>query len=464
MVGLLKKSAAGLVFEADGAKLTQSCNSTAYGDSSMVGRQDRWQGDLFVVGSLKDLVPEDYILKRIDRVLDLGWLRAELNDCYCQNNGRPSIDPEAAIRLMLAGLCLGIIHDRHLMREAQVNLAIRWFAGYRLHDKLPDHSSLTKIRLRWGKGRFKKIFERTVQACVKAGLVAGEMIHIDATLIRADVSWDSIVEKRLEQVWQENADSDQSDERASTLGRAMKRSTTDPEATLATASRCQKAEPSYKQHTTVDDRAGVVLDVVVTTGAVNESNLIIEQALRAEATTGIAVRCVTADAGYAYGKVYSALEERNIDAVIPPKAEMRSRSQLPGRQFKYDAKHQIVRCPRGKTLRRSTQVDDRWYYRSRTEDCRDCPLRERCLSPGVKRRSIVIGDDHEVLLRARRRRHKPDSDFDSAYQRHRWCAEGIHAESKRRHGLGRAFRRGLANMAIQSYLTAAVINLKRLSR
>jgi hypothetical protein len=90
-------------------------------------------------------------LCRVDRVLNLAWLRREVEDCYCLDNGRPGIDPEAALRLMLAGFLLGIVHDRKLMREAQVNLAIRWFAGYQLHDQLPDHSSLTRLRQRWGK-------------------------------------------------------------------------------------------------------------------------------------------------------------------------------------------------------------------------------------------------------------------------------------------------------------------------
>ena len=120
----------------------------------MLGTQKRWQEDLFVTGPLSSLIPDDHILRQVDKVLDLSWLRKEVADLYCTNNGRPSIDPESALRLMLAGFFQGVVHDRKLMREAQVNLAIRWFAGYRLDEKLPDHSSLTKIRQRWGTERF----------------------------------------------------------------------------------------------------------------------------------------------------------------------------------------------------------------------------------------------------------------------------------------------------------------------
>ena len=111
----------------------------------MLGRKGRDQLELFVVGSLDQLVPEDHVLTRKDRALDLGWLREEVADCYCADNGRPGIDPEVAVRLMLAGLLLGIVHDRRLMREAQVNIAIRWFIGYGLHERLPDRRARHRV-------------------------------------------------------------------------------------------------------------------------------------------------------------------------------------------------------------------------------------------------------------------------------------------------------------------------------
>jgi IS5 family transposase len=89
------------------------------------------------------------------------------------------------VRLMLAGFLLGIVHDRRLLREAQVNLAVRWFCGYGLHEALPDHSSLTRIRQRWGAERFRRLFGRTVQACLAAKIAKGELVHVDASLIRA---------------------------------------------------------------------------------------------------------------------------------------------------------------------------------------------------------------------------------------------------------------------------------------
>jgi Transposase domain (DUF772) len=161
------------------------------------------------------------------------------------------LDPEAAVRLMLAGFLLGIVHDRRLMREAQVNLAIRWFTGYALHDELPDHSSLTRIRQRWGAERFRRIFERTVQACVAAKIATGEVIHVDASLIRANVSWEGLAARHIDTVATENAapaaDDCLAKERRQT-GRYKKVCVTDPDASMATNARNRRLEPAYKQH------------------------------------------------------------------------------------------------------------------------------------------------------------------------------------------------------------------------
>src|SRR5918995_5020970 len=199
----------------------------------MLGRKERDQLELFITGSLRQLVPDDHILARVDRVLDLAWLRDEVADLYCADNGRPGIDPEAAVRLMLAGFLLGLVHDRRLMREAQVNLAIRWFVGYGLHEALPDHSSLTRIRQRWGAERFRRMFERTVRACVDAKIAKGEVVHFDPALIRADVSWESLAVRHVEVVSREHeAAPDEAEKVSRKSGKYKKVCTTDPDATM----------------------------------------------------------------------------------------------------------------------------------------------------------------------------------------------------------------------------------------
>jgi len=430
----------------------------------MLGKQDRWQEDLFVACPLRDLVPEDHILKRVDVVLDLGWLREEVRDLYDEAKGRPSIDPEAAVRLMLAGFFEGIVHDRKLLRQAQVNLAIRWFAGYRLHEKLPDHSSLTRIRQRWGAERFKRIFQRTVTACMEAGLVDAETVHIDATLIRADASWDSMVVDHAQKVLEENVcrEEDSAGPKGPP-GKGRKRSRTDPDATLASDCRTRRAEPSYKQHTAVEDKSAVIVDVEVTTGETNEGHELLEQIDRVEEMTGTTVDTVTADTAYAHGTNYAELESRRVNAVIPPQREWRKSKRISINRFTYDHKHKVVRCPRRKILHRCSHGAFGYLYRASAKDCKACPLQARCIPPKVSARTIVIVDGYPALLRARRRRRRWDVGTHATYERHRWKVEGVHGQAKTQHGLRRAVRRGLHNVSIQVYLTAAVINLKRLA-
>jgi transposase len=430
----------------------------------MLGRKERDQLELFITGSLRQLIPDDHVLVRVDGVLDLSWLREEVSDCYCLDDGRPGIDPEVAVRLMLAGLLTGIVHDRKLMREAQVNIAARWFIGYGLHEKLPHHSSLTRLRQRWGEERFRKIFKRTVEACLKAKIATGDVVHIDASLIRANVSWDSLVKRHVEDVLNENKTEEdlKAEGKGRQSGKYKKICTTDPDATMATNARNRRLEPAYKQHTAVDDKAGVILDVAVTTGQTNEGDMIVPQVDEIAATTRVDIKSVTADAGYSYAKVYGALERRGIDALIPTKAEP-IRSPVPLRRFRFDAKNDIVKCPRGKILRPGNPVAHGRFFYARKRDCRRCSLAAICVSKGRASKGIVISHDYPALLRARRRRERWSHHDRRLYQRHRWRSEGFHGEAKTWHGLARAVRRGLANMKIQAYLTASAINLKRLA-
>jgi transposase len=415
----------------------------------------------------------------VDRILDLSWIHAAVRDRYCQDNGRPSIDPEAALRLMLAGFFYRITGDRALMREAQVNIAIRWFIGYRLDEQLPDRSSLTTIRQRWGDALYREVFERTVKQCMQAGLVNAQTVHIDATLIRADVSWDSVVTRHVEQVIVENDNNDEDDnEHPPTGGRGRRQSAppkqkkyspTDPDATMATSSHRYHLEPTYKQHTAVEDTNGVIVNIEVTTGEVNEGHQLIEQVERIESLTGKSVETVTADCGYAHPANYASLEAREIDAVIPPQSvgiRKNTVQRLPLRRFKYDAHKDRVTCPAGKHLHRSSRnmTGHGYWYRARSIDCKICPLRDRCIPSNTNSRNLLIVDNYPALLRARRRKEKGwDDIIREKYIRHRWHIEGVHGRAKEQHGLRRAARRGLAEVRIQCYLTAAVMNLKKLA-
>jgi len=451
----------------------------------MQGRNDQ-QDRIETIAGLHRLIPDDYILKRIDKVLKTGWVHDLVRHTYSQEIGRPSIDPEAALRLMLAGFLLGIVHDRKLCSEARVNVAIRWFCGYGLMDPMPDHSTLTRIRERWGLELFREMFQRVVGMCVEAGLVDGETIHVDSTLIRADVDKYGMVEDYVERVFKENAEDVKEEgglkaggcsgcvgkdrgvkkkrgKRKRGRSKKAKRSPTDPEAVLAKDRRRGDFIPAYKGHLVVDDRCGVIVDVEVTKGSANESTQLMGQIERTESNTGSKVGKVTADAGYATSANYGDLEEMGVDAVIPPQPERRKGKIIPARRFKYDQKHDHVVCPEGRKLTRSSAVDVGWNYKAKAHDCRKCRLKARCVPVKSSSRSIYIPDGFTALLRGRRRKYRWKEECSESYTRHRWMAEGRVAETKVQHKMSRAVRRGLPNVTIQALVTAMAINLKRLA-
>ena len=159
------------------------------GDAGMMGQQSGGQKQLFYSFNLDDHVPADHLLRGIDRFLDLGDLRRHLAPFY-SHTGRPSIDPQLLIRMLVVGYCFGIRSERRLCEEVHLNLAYRWFCRLGLEDPVPDHSTFSKNR----HGRFRDsdtlrfVFEQVLERCVREGLVGGEGFAIDASLVKADAN------------------------------------------------------------------------------------------------------------------------------------------------------------------------------------------------------------------------------------------------------------------------------------
>lgn len=422
---------------------------------------------MFIPG-MSSLVEEDHLLRKVDKILKTKWFRELVRPMYCDDNGRPSIDPESALRLMLAGVLLGINHDRKLMRAARDSIAIRWFCGYNLMDDLPHHSSLTRIRQRWGRDTFLQVLQHTVKQCADAGLLSHEMVHIDSTMIKADASLDSVVKTYVDELSEREDGDDTDDLKRSSPNKKKKkerRSKTDPDATFSRTNKKQPYMLGYKQHTVVDDKAGVVVDVHVTTGKVNDSTQLIEQIQRVAQTTGVMPKTVTADAAYATSENYRWLEEMDIDPVIPPQPERVQGKSIPIRRFKYDEKHHVVRCLAKKKMRCFSRNHQGWLFKAEASDCQSCRLKKRCVPEKQSCRRILIVYGYTPLSRGRRRTQKRyvDEKFFNAYKRHKWNVEGRQGEAKVQHGLYRAQRRGRDEVSIQSYMTAIAMNFKRLA-
>jgi len=156
----------------------------------MMGRKERSFAPLVNV-SLEELVPQDHFYRHLDRTLDLSFVREFVQETYA-GGGRPSIDPVVFFKLQLVMFFEGLRSERQLMRHAADRLSVRWYVGYDLGEPLPDHSSLTRIRERYGVEVFRRFFEQIVQQCLQAGLVWGKERYVDATKVKANASMDSL--------------------------------------------------------------------------------------------------------------------------------------------------------------------------------------------------------------------------------------------------------------------------------
>ena len=398
----------------------------------MQTRREPLDNGMTLLPPLEQLIPAEHRLRRLNRVLDLSFIHDVVRDRYCQDNGRPSIDPEVVMRLFILQAIKGIRSVRELMNEVRVNLAYLWFIGYEVGEPLPDHSSLSRALDRFGTEVFDELFRRSIAQCRKSGLIEGKVLHLDATMIRADIRADQ----------------------------AGKPGCSDPDAQHPR----HKNAPGYKQQTVVDETARVIVDVSVMPANRHEHNGAVDAVDRAMAAIGRAPEAVCADRAYANGPNATAMEERYIRLVSPPQRIVLvdwPGDRLTVDDFVYDEDGQVYMCPAGQTLtyigKESTKRKRRRYRASRGV-CPGCALRARCTKS--ERKVLLISPNHQSLVRLR-----ADAETDSFRKLYRARApviEGVFAEEKQWHGLRRAWRRGLSKMLMQSLLTATVINCKRL--
>jgi transposase len=145
---------------------------------------------MMLVPPMESFIRADHRLRKLNKLLDLSFVHEAVQDCYCQDNGRPSVDPEVVVRLFILQAIEGIRSVRELMVEVDASLAYRWFIGYALSDPLPDHSTLSRALDRLGDVVFNQLFVQSIAQCRKSGLIKGKVLHLDATLIRADIQKD----------------------------------------------------------------------------------------------------------------------------------------------------------------------------------------------------------------------------------------------------------------------------------
>jgi transposase len=419
---------------------------------------------------LESFIAEDHFLRKVDRVLEMSFVRDVTAACYAAEMGRYSIDPEVFFRMLLVAHLYGIKSDRRLCEEVRYNLAYRWFCRLSLEDDIPDHSSLSRIRDRYGEEIFEAVFRRIVTICKEKGLVAQEChVMTDATLIAADASLNSLIHNDPEAAEQEAVDQhchrglrDSSSVRRVTNQTHTSR--TDPDATLAQKEGTPR-QLKYKVHQSIDADSRVILDTEVTTGARHDNQPYLGQLQRIRDQYRIAIREATADRGYGSAAIIRTLQQQGITANIPLWSGRVGNSKYLKGELLYDRKRDRFRCPQGKYLTPNPAICGNYKrYVSSSADCRHCLRRSTCATEARKKlpykRYVRRSLDQDLFEEVQARMEEPE--FGRKLSERMWKMEGLFAEAKQNHGLARARYRGRSKVQIQAYLSAMAQNLKRL--
>lgn len=448
----------------------------------MMGQQAGVQDQLFYSFNLDRYVPADHLLRGINQFLDLDELRQHLAGHY-SNTGRPSIDPELMIRMLVIGYCFGIRSERRLCEEVHLNLAYRWFCRLGLEDKIPDHSTFSKNR----HGRFREsdtfrhVFESVLRRCMTEGLVGGEGFAIDASVVRADANRARGVPGEQAADWKSDVVSSRAVreyltavEEANPTDTAPPKSVslTDPAARY-TAAPGGPAFYAYSTNYLVDVDAGIIVDVEATpafrSDEVNATRTMIN---RVEERFEMKPTRLIGDTAYGAAELLGwMVDEKAIEPHVPVwDKTKRTDGTLSSSDFQWDAHADEYRCPQGHALRSQRRAfqnprthitkADTIIYRSSQSDCATCPMKARCCPNTLIRK--IARSVHESARDVARTIAKTGVYEQSRKDRKK--VEMLFAHLKRIMKLDRLRLRGLSGAKDEFLLAATVQNLRRMAK
>ena len=442
----------------------------------MQGRKDN-ESKLFYTVTLSRLVPVDHPVRRISEVLDLGFLYRETREYY-SHEGKPSIDPVVLFKLYLIGYFFGIPSERRLFREAQVNLAYRWYLGYDLDEEIPDHSVMTKSRYRFPVEVFERLFKRIIQLCKDKGLISGDYHFVDSSIVQADASRESFRAKlKVEQeyldelshledpkpfqghIFDGNLDPEQ-------MGKRRRRdkkndrfeSSTDPEAELITRPGKGSSIPSYKAHFCVDRKRRVILAVDGSKATDDDMSKVHSLFTCSLFAAGKKPKMIVADSHYGGIEALKYYQDQNVQTCIRPRISDNLDGRFRNTDFTVIQDGEQLECPAGHRVKKQTDNLYRIQFQWPKGLCNACQLKARCTQSSHGRivsfykgpyfdraRALVTSEKGKKLLRARQ-----------------IIVEGVIGEAKNLHLLKRCRYRSLDRFRVQLFLTASAVNLKRL--
>jgi transposase len=428
---------------------------------------------------IDNLVPQDHLLRVIDKHLDLSFIREKARPYYSEK-GRPAIDPVLLFKMMLIGYLYGIRSERRLEQEIICNTAYRWYLGLGLTDSVPDHSTISFNR----KNRFKEtnvfqeIFDEVVRMAIENKMVGGRIFITDSTHIQANASKNKytmqVVTNTPADYLQEldlavNEDRDKHDkpplppeEKKETT--IHKSSTTDPDSGWLN----RKGKPetfAYLDHRTVDHKYNIITDVFVTAGNVNDSEVYIERFKRQMETFdfNMAEAAVLLDSGYMTPYICKELLDAGVLPVIAERKAATRAGTLPKEQFTYDATRECYVCPKGEGLSYSlTNRQGYQLFQSDANHCAKCPVLDACTSNKSKKRAIQRHVWEWCKEKVTAIRHSALGE--TLYPLRQRTIERSFADAKELHGLRRCRMRGKEKVQEQVLMTAVAQNLKTIAK
>jgi transposase len=420
--------------------------------------------------NLDKRVRSNHPLRRVKELIDFGVAREEVAHCY-GSKGNVSVDPEVILKMMFLLFFDDVASERELMKIIAERLDYLWFLGYGLEEEIPDHSVLSKARARWGKEVFESLFVRTIEQCVRAGLVDGKKLHVDSSLIEADASRESVVKgapeliAALKQAYQATE---------SKLGEGVTTppsyqavndrmmSVTDPDAAMVSRGR-NDSRPRYHHHRAIDDAKGVVTAVETTPGSVTENRKLLDLIEQHEQNTGSKVEKVVGDHKYGTQENFLACQQRGISTHLGDASKGQDHHQaagiFPESAFVYDPASNTYRCPAGETLkpRRVHPVRHTMEYKARAGACAACALRPQCTRAKFGR-TLHRHKNQALLDVAKGQAHSRAARRDR--KRRQQLMEQSFADATNNHHFKRARWRRLWRQQIQDYLIAAIQNVR----
>ena len=451
----------------------------------MMGRQGSPQPTLFYHRfNLEDRVRKDHILRKIDASVDFDFIYGEVEALYGVN-GNESVPPPVILRLMVLLVLYNVRSERELMATVPERLDWLWFLGFDLDSAIPNHSVLSKARARWGDEPFRIFFERTIASCVEAGLVNGRKMFCDSSLVQADASKQSLVdrhslkrhlnkayrqlEKRLEEESSDNGDDNDGGDGDNKPTRLNQRfiSTTDPDATLTRKSK-EPAKLSHQAHRGIDTAFGVITATIVGPGDEHEAHRLSELMDQHADNTGHVATTVVADTKYGTNENLIDCHDRGVRLHARTLKDVRKeRTKKDGifdeEMFRYDEQTDTYTCPAGQPLRRRNCRKKRqaFEYAAKKKVCLACELRSQCTRNKTTGRSIKRHFRADAIEQMRQITRTSECRADLKRRQH--FMERSFAQATR-FGFKRARYRGRQRVAVQDYLIAAVQNMETMIR